>query len=56
MKEVGVSIVLTTEKDAVKLEPLVNEKDEIWAVSLDVKISEGRENLEQLVNGTVVVN
>ena len=56
MKEVGVSIVLTTEKDAVKLEPLLNEKDEIWAVSLDVRISEGRENLEQLVKRTVVVN
>ena len=55
MKEVGVSIVLTTEKDAVKLEPLLNEKDEIWAVGLDVTISEGREHLEQLVKKAVAV-
>ena len=56
MKKIGVSIVLTTEKDAVKLEPLLKENDEIWAISLEVNISEGREQLEQWVNGTVVVN
>ena len=53
MKEIGVSIVLTTEKDAVKLEPLLQEHDEIWAVTLDVQISDGRENLEQLVKRAV---
>ena len=56
MKGVGASIALTTEKDAVKLDPLVRESDEIWAVSLNVEIAEGKEYLEELVKRTVIGN
>lgn len=50
----GAEVVVTTEKDAVKIETLVRSSDStdrIWAVRLATEIIEGRERLERLVLG-----
>ena len=48
----GVSLILTTEKDACKLEALVAENDPFWAVRLRTEWTHGREDLERLILGT----
>ena len=40
-------IVLTTEKDGVKITPFLNETDDIWALKLETTIPEGEEQLLQ---------
>ena len=47
----GVSLILTTEKDACKLEALVTDNDPIWAVRLHTEWTQGREELERLILG-----
>ena len=48
----AVDLILTTEKDAVKLEALIEPQDRIWAVRLACDIVKGRERLEHLIFGT----
>ncbi|RMH03793.1 MAG: tetraacyldisaccharide 4'-kinase [Nitrospirae bacterium] len=43
-------MVLTTEKDAVKLRRYVDETDPIWAVRIETRILKGQEELETLFN------
>lgn len=46
---IGAEAIVTTEKDAVKIEPLLDPGDSIWAVRLRTEIVQGREQLEQLI-------
>jgi tetraacyldisaccharide 4'-kinase len=48
----GADLVVTTEKDAGKVAPLLNAGDQIWAVRLGLEILDGREQWERLVLGT----
>ncbi|WP_447973295.1 tetraacyldisaccharide 4'-kinase [Nitrospira sp. Kam-Ns4a] len=45
----GAELVVTTEKDAVKLAPLVGAEERVRAVRIGLEILEGRERLEQLI-------
>lgn len=47
--EVGAEMVLTTEKDAVKLAPLVEPDEGFWAVRATLRIVEGEERLKRLI-------
>jgi tetraacyldisaccharide 4'-kinase len=47
----GVHLIVTTEKDAVKVEPLMGPEGRFWAVRLGTEIVEGREQLEHLILG-----
>lgn len=51
-EECGADLIVTTEKDAVKVAPLVEEKDRVWALRLQTEVFEGRERLERLVLGS----
>lgn len=51
MQRCGAELILTTEKDAVKIEPLLTSHDHMWAIRLDVEIIEGQERLERLILG-----
>lgn len=42
-------LFITTEKDAVKIKPLVRTGETVWAVRLGTEVMEGRERLEQLI-------
>ncbi|NKB81469.1 MAG: tetraacyldisaccharide 4'-kinase [Nitrospirales bacterium] len=46
-------IILTTEKDAVKIQPLLEPCDEIWSVRLGIQFLEGLETLEMLLTQTL---
>ncbi len=49
-RQLGVELVLTTEKDAGKLNPLLDRADgQWWAVRLDCTVSAGEERLRRLV-------
>ncbi|MBD0316583.1 MAG: tetraacyldisaccharide 4'-kinase [Nitrospiraceae bacterium] len=48
---VGADLLLTTEKDAVKITSLLNTYDSMWAVKLSTAIVKGRERLERLIVG-----
>ena len=48
---VGADVLLTTEKDAVKITSVLNADDAMWAVRLSTEIIEGRERLERLIVG-----
>jgi tetraacyldisaccharide 4'-kinase len=50
MRQVNASCALTTEKDAVKLEPFIQEGDGIWAVHLQVEIKDGEDRLVRWLN------
>lgn len=45
MLEVGAEGIMTTEKDAIKLSALINEKDNIWCVPVVLKFNSGIEKL-----------
>jgi tetraacyldisaccharide 4'-kinase len=47
----GVHLIVTTEKDAVKVEPLIGADGRFWTVRLGTDIVEGREQLKQLILG-----
>jgi tetraacyldisaccharide 4'-kinase len=47
----AVNLIVTTEKDAVKVQRLLNPQDQIWAVRLACEVLDGRERLEQLILG-----
>ena len=51
VEECGAELVVTTEKDAGKIVPLLNQKDRLLALRLGTEILEGRERLERLVLG-----
>lgn len=48
-EQAGASVLVTTEKDAVKLQPLLPPGLPVLAVQLETQIIEGRERLEQLL-------
>lgn len=48
-KSVRADVFMTTEKDAVKIRPLVRTGEAVWAVRLRTEIMEGRDRLEQLI-------
>ena len=50
MRQVDASFALTTEKDAVKLAPLLRRNDDIWAIDLQVTIKNGEERLYRLLD------
>jgi tetraacyldisaccharide 4'-kinase len=47
----GIRLIVTTEKDAVKVEPLMRSEDQFWAVRLGTDVVEGREQLERMILG-----
>ncbi|MGH7164923.1 MAG: tetraacyldisaccharide 4'-kinase [Nitrospiraceae bacterium] len=47
----GADLIVTTEKDAVKVASLVRPEEPVWAVRLGTEIMQGRERLEQLIFG-----
>jgi tetraacyldisaccharide 4'-kinase len=51
-EECGADLIVTTEKDAVKVAPLVEEKDRFWALRLQTDVLDGRERLERLILGS----
>ena len=50
----GAEIVLTTEKDAVKIKPFALSDEKLWAVRLRVEIGLGKNRLESLLNSTAL--
>ena len=42
----GAPMIVTTEKDAVKIRPFLTVNDEVWAVRLDVRLESGMDQLE----------
>lgn len=48
----GADVIVTTEKDAVKVAPLARSEDRFWALRLQADIMEGRERLERLILAT----
>lgn len=48
----GAEIIVTTEKDAVKVAPLAGADERFWALRLQTDILEGRERLERLLLGS----
>lgn len=42
----GASIMMTTEKDAVKIRPFLANNEDVWAIRLDVRLKSGMEQLE----------
>lgn len=44
-------LMVTTEKDAVKIEHMVDSADDLWALRLRVEFLEGQDRLEELVGG-----
>lgn len=48
-RAVEADMVLTTEKDAVKLAPLLDSGDHVWAVRASLHIFEGEERLKQMI-------
>ncbi len=51
-RQSGVEILITTEKDAGKIAPLLRPGDHCWAVRLRTEIVDGWERLERLLLGT----
>ncbi len=49
----GVDLIVTTEKDAVKVASLVRPDEPFWAVRLGTVIMQGRERLERLIFGGI---
>jgi tetraacyldisaccharide 4'-kinase len=45
----GAELIITTEKDAVKVAPLARNGDRLWALRLQTDILDGRERLERLL-------
>jgi tetraacyldisaccharide 4'-kinase len=54
--ELHVDLVVTTEKDAGKLAPLLQPADSWWAVRLGTQVTVGEEQLRRLVVGKATVN
>ena len=54
--ELHVDLVVTTEKDAGKLAPLLQPADSWWAVRLGTQVTVGEEQLRRLVMGEATVN
>ncbi|MGH7229133.1 MAG: tetraacyldisaccharide 4'-kinase, partial [Nitrospiraceae bacterium] len=50
-QDCGAELVVTTEKDAGKIVPLLHQNDRLLALRLGTEILEGRERLERLVLG-----
>jgi tetraacyldisaccharide 4'-kinase len=50
-ERVGVPVLVTTEKDAVKLQTLASPSMPIWAMQLETEILEGEDRLKQLILG-----
>jgi tetraacyldisaccharide 4'-kinase len=50
-KRVKAELVVTTEKDAVKLTPLLTESDSWWALRLRAEVVRGEEQLRRLIMG-----
>jgi len=48
-KRMGADLIVTTEKDAGKLAPLLTRSDQVWAVRLGLEIVEGRESFDRLI-------
>lgn len=48
----GAELIVTTEKDAVKVAPLARNGDRLWALRLQTDILEGRERLDRLLLGS----
>ena len=51
MARCGAELIVTTEKDAVKIASLVRPEEPFWAVRLGTDIMKGRERLERLIFG-----
>jgi 3-deoxy-D-manno-octulosonic-acid transferase len=49
----GADLVVTTEKDAGKIAPLLKPGEQVWAVRLSLEIISGRERWEQLLGATM---
>ena len=49
-KAAGVDLVLTTEKDAGKLEPLLAPNDDWWALRIQAEVRKGEAELRRLVS------
>jgi tetraacyldisaccharide 4'-kinase len=47
----GADMIVTTEKDAGKIAPLLKSGEQVWAVRLSLEILSGRERFERLVLG-----
>jgi tetraacyldisaccharide 4'-kinase len=47
----GADLIVTTEKDAGKIAPLLGRNDQVWAIRLGVEIVEGREQFDRLILG-----
>ena len=50
MRQVKASCALTTEKDAVKLDPFIQDGDGIWAIRLGVEVKGGKDRLLRWLN------
>lgn len=54
MKDKLIPVALTTEKDAVKLREWIRTDDPIWAVTLDVELGQGEDEITDLLSGSSV--
>lgn len=52
-QQCGVDLVMTTEKDAVKVRPLLLPEDRIKAIRVETEVLEGQDRLEKLLLGNV---
>jgi tetraacyldisaccharide 4'-kinase len=51
VRQTGADLIVTTEKDAGKIKPLLKPGDHIWAIRLKLDMLTGREQLERLMFG-----
>jgi len=51
VRQSGADLIVTTEKDAGKIAPLLQSGEQVWAVRLSLDILSGRERFEQLMLG-----
>jgi 3-deoxy-D-manno-octulosonic-acid transferase len=47
----GADLIVTTEKDAGKIAPLLQVREQVWAVRLGLEITSGREQFERVILG-----
>jgi tetraacyldisaccharide 4'-kinase len=52
-RQSGADMIVTTEKDAGKVAPLLRSGEEVWAVRLGLEILSGREQWDQLLGATM---
>jgi len=50
-RQSGADLIVTTEKDAGKVAPLLQSGEQIWAIRLSLEITSGREQFERMVLG-----